>query len=311
MYADRKKKITDTNDAMNLISQSNKILLMELEAVKKECLLLKYEKQAVENRLKEENATLSKLFKDIHNNKSTVDTNTDNVLSKLVMDVDSTELSSMIVQTVINESSNNLKRLIDSKLNNSTTIDYNNDDYIKSLKKQNESLMKSVFSLTEDNNRLRDLLNTNSIEADNNADVRPTPKLMKLVKSVVKLNKSNSNNDITNTSNASPQLTSKYIDSSNDDDDAFYHLSYEDQNRVWNGLIAFIEPFVVNFPSSQLEDFEIDLVTEEVALSMAPQIAKQYIRTNSNVDRILQSSFIVNEIVTFVTLFVTYLNSKK
>ena len=353
MYADRKKRATNSNDAIKqinqsnkmrsidnddaikLISQSNKILLLELDAVKKELQKLKYEKLTLQNRFKEENAALVDIFKEIHDakerfnnssnnvNNSTNNSNVNNefdtnILSKLVDSKN--DLSVKIVETVINESSNNLKQLIDSKLNNATTINYNNDDYVNALKQQNESLMKSVFTLTEENKRLRNLLTANDIDAGDDKGARPIPKLREVVKSVVKLNKSKSNNDITNTTdttNTSLQSKSKEtalsIETSGNiinDDDSFYQLSDDEQNTLWNSLRAFIKPFVVNFPSSQLDDYAIDQVTEEVALEMISQIAKLYISTDSNVDRILQSSFIVNEIVAFVTLFATYLDSK-
>jgi len=250
------------------------------------------------------------------------------ILSKLT-DPNDDITSSKVVDRIISESSDNLKRLIDSKLkqlnDTSSSIDYHNDDYVKSLKQQNDSLMKSVFTLTKENNELRQRLNSNNnndTTSNNNGtkDQTPPRKFKEIVKSALKVNKDNGN------SNSVFQLKSKEliikpIESkvSNNDgnvindtaDDIFYQLHEDDRIHIWNSLITFIKPFVLNYPSAaQLEKIAIDQVIEEVALEMRSQVAKIYINTDHDVERILKSSFIINEISTFVTLFVTYLNSK-
>jgi len=252
----------------------------------------------------------------------------DMILSKLT-DPNDDITSSKVVDRIISESSDNLKRLIDSKLkqlnDTSSSIDYHNDDYVKSLKQQNDSLMKSVFTLTKENNELRQRLNSNNnndTTSNNNGtkDQTPPRKFKEIVKSALKVNKDNGN------SNSVFQLKSKEliikpIESkvSNNDgnvindtaDDIFYQLHEDDRIHIWNSLITFIKPFVLNYPSAaQLEKIAIDQVIEEVALEMRSQVAKIYINTDHDVERILKSSFIINEISTFVTLFVTYLNSK-
>lgn len=399
MYADRKKRTQQSNDnGNNLVIQTNKILLAELDASKQEVLKLKYEKQALLRRLEEGNEALNKMFKEVydskqrveeHLNKSNTDNTTNNatddngkdnsigntnnyvnlkndrILSKLT-DPNDDITSSKVVDRIISESSDNLKRLIDSKLKQlndiSSIIDYHNDDYVKSLKQQNDSLMKSVFTLTKENNELRlfvSLNRNNNNDSTNNycynndtKDQTPPHKFREIVKSALKMN--NSNNDRISDNNNKDQtpprkfremvksafkvnrdngnsnsvfqlkpkeLIIKPIESkaSNNDcnaindtaDDIFYQLHEDDRINIWNSLITFIKPFVINYPSAtQLEKIAIDQVIEEIALEMRSQVAKIYINTDHDVERILKSSFIINEISTFVTLFVTYLNSK-
>ena len=390
MYADRKKRTQQSdNDSNNLIIQRNKILLAELDASKQEVLKLKYEKQALLRRLEEGNEALNKMFKDVydskqrveeHLNKSNTDNTTNNttddngkdssinyvnlkndmILSKLT-DPNDNITSSKVVDRIISESSDNLKRLIDSKLkqlsDTSSSIDYHNDEYVKSLKQQNDSLMKSVFTLTKENNELRQRLNSNNNNNNDTKDQTPPRKFREIVKSALKVNNNNndsiSDNNNNNNDNKdqtpprkfremvksalklnrdngnsnsvfqlkSKELIIKPIESkvSNNDgnaindtaDDFFYQLHEDDRINIWNSLITFIKPFVINYPSAaQLEKIAIDQVIEEVALEMRSQVAKIYINTDHNVERILTSSFIINEISTFVTLFVTYLNSK-